>query len=334
MIQIKRNKFLTKIINNEQVSSIPTKIFDEITGVNSLEYTKDLIFDKAANYIEVEKKIMDDVRRAYAQGVSYASISNYGPDEILIDDTKVPFKKVLESWDLTYGMLRSAINNAILFTTDERIQCDNYSYIEGVKKIVNSYLKENAPFESKKFSPKFTNIHRSTISNPQKHSALCGTQLLTTLLIFESPKDSFYSNGASINIYTPDETMIDNLVDTTDKIYFNFSLFYNDEEWYFQELSRESIEKILSKYREFAQSVTSSPPDSVMVSKIFQTFWHQSIQGLKSGTIVLQDIFGYKKMFAIKDLIPKPKYLLQQHMGKYLSTKTSKWKEDVSNYIL
>jgi hypothetical protein len=161
-----------------------------------------------------------------------------------------------------------------------------------------------------------------------------GERLLTTSLSFETIKPSMTDNGESVNIHMPDERVIENLIDITDKIYLNFSLFYNDEEWYFQELSRESIEKILSQCREFAQSVTTNPPDSIMVTRIFQILWQQSIQGIKSGTIVLQDIFGRKKMFAVESLIPKPKYLLQQHMGKYLSTKTSKWREDVNNYIL
>ena len=338
MIQIKRNKFLTKIINNEQVSSISTKIFDEITGVNSLEYAKDLIFDKTTDNINVGKKIVDDIVRLYGNGLSSIKFSNYGPSEILIDNTIVPFKKVLESWDLTYDMLCSAIKNAILFTVDERIQCDNYSYIDGVKEIVNSYIQQNIPFESKEFVFKFTNIHRSITSNPAISPNLSGTQLLTTFLTFVGSKPFLCDNRTSINIYTPDETTIEHLIDTTDKIYLNFSLFYNDEEWYFQELSRELIEKILSKCREFAyytaQRTTSNPPDFMAIQKIFQTLWHQSVQGIKSGTIVLQDVFGRKKMFAVKDLIPKPKYLLQKHMGKYLSTKTSRWKEDVSNYIL
>lgn len=331
MIQIKRNKFLTKIINNDQVSSIPTKVFDEITGVNSLEYAKDLIFNITKDDIELEKKIMDDVRHAYAV---VGRFFNYSPNEILIDDAKVSFKKVLESWDLTYDMLCSAIKNATLFTVNDKIQCDNYAYIFGIREIVNLYMQKNMPFEPKEFVPQFTNIHRSIIDNSKYISGLGGNRVLSTTLTFETFKNSLRTNGISINIYAPDEEIIENLIDITEKIYFNFSLFYNSEEWYLQELSRESIEKILSKCREFAQHIASDPPDSITMAKIFKTLWHQSVQGTKSGTIVLQDIFGRKKMFAVKDLIPKPKYLLQKHMGKYLSTKTSKWREDVNNYIL
>jgi len=326
MIQIKRNKFLTKIINNEQISSIPTKAFDEITGVGNLEYAKEFIRDK--DLIMSEIKALENYRLTRA-----ITPNTHAPNKILIDDKEISFKKLLESWDLTYDILCSAIKNATLLTINNEIQCDNYEYIDCINKIANSYIQRNIPFEPKKSSLKLMFINRSIVNN-SKYIGLSGTRILTTSLTFVAPKNSFHDDRESINIYNPDEKTIENLIDTTDKIYFSFSLFYNDEEWYFQELSRESIERILSKCREFAQQISSNPPNSIMASGIFQILWYQSVEGLKSGTIVLQDIWGHKKRFAVKDLIPKPKYLLQQYMGKYLSTKTSKWREDVSNYIL
>lgn len=333
MIQIKRNKFLTKIISSKQISSIPTKVFDEITGVTNLEYAKEFIYDKAEGDITTEQKIVNDMRRIHTGGISNAKFYDCGPNKILIDNKEVSFKKVLESWDLTYSMLCSAVRSAALFAVDKEIYCDNYSYIDGVKNITNMYIQKNRPFEPKELCPSFTHIRKSIVT-PQGYTGFGKEHSLTTSLTFEQFKPPFGSAGTSINIYTPNEKIIENLIDITNKIYLNFSLFYNDEEWYFQELSRKSIEKILSKCQEFARLTTSNPPDSIRSEKIFQTFWHQSMRGLSSGIIVLQDIFGHKKIFAIKDLVPKPKYLLQKYTGKYLSMRTSKWKEDVNNYIL
>jgi hypothetical protein len=324
MIQIKRNKFLTKIINNYEVSSILTKVFDEITGVTNLEYAKEFIKDE---------DIKNSISEANISDVYQHRRNRYAPSKIFIDDNEISFKKLLESWDLTYDMFYSAIKNATLFTVNNEILCNNYSYICGIEDIVDLYIRANIPFESEKITMKYINIDKSVKhnSNPDGFS---GTDVLTTSLKFEVQKSNFVDNIASINIYDPDERIIENLIDLADKIYLKFSLFYNDEEWYFQELSRESIEKILSQCREFAQQIELNPPNSIMVSKIFHILWHQSVQGLKSGTIILQDIFGRKKRFTIKDLIPRPKYLLQQHLGKYLLMKTSKCREDVRNFTL
>lgn len=313
MPEITINKFITEIKEKNVTAKLPTHAFKEITGIEDFSYLKD-IEGKVVENDAILSPERDDMVYNLEEGwrVDYPWIVN---------GAKCTELKLLESWDLSFDMFCSAVRNAS-FKQRTVASYDISTYKYFICKLIHSCSFKDIRDDI------YRHLNKAMLVNSTKRinrsSRISSGAVLIVRDMVDSLNDLSRYGNLAIKNHSFDGIDCKWIVEMVNQVFSICSMFHEGKEYWIPPIKEQQVHNIIQLCEEY-QKMSEIKEVRVPYSMVIHRLVIGQLRGHDYGVVELIDEKGIGKLLNTRDIIPKPRILMNKQVGQYGKRKILRW---------